>query len=1098
MTIPRTQRALSLLLSLLLLFSLTPAALAAEGDDDTAPPAEATISLDRNSLAMNVGTPAMLKAIVTPDDGTVSVDWIIDNEEIIELSGSQFDKTVKALRPGEAKITATVGDKSAVCSVIVSGLYIPPGDNDENIKIEMFANESVNPPAVKAYGSAQSKDMTWKSSDPRIADYSANRFVAYQPGKVTFTAEANGYTADVEVTVLSSDAEPIEERASAGNPLSFTNMQDKINNCCVEVTKGRLLSVTGLSVAPKEGVLYLNYKSEAEPGAGVAQMQTYYITGGTSKGPYIRDITFVPNPNFSGTATIRYTGQSDNNGRSFSGVIKVDIDNATANMTLEATAKDPAKFTAQLFSRVCQSKLGESIKEVVFALPPETRGTLYLDYSSTSDYGSKVETGRRYRYSELDRISFVPAAGFAGTATLYYTGYGVGGGSYQGEITITVTQETTEGPVYNTAKNSAVTFDGGDFDDYCDAQTGQVLRCVQFTLPDARYGTLYYDYRSSTQQGTPVQAGVNYYLSQNPRISHVAFVPANEFTGRVTIPFTGWDAKGNRFVGTAEVNVRASGGSGDVYYTCSPGRSVKLDNDDFNDLSIDLTGDRLYSITFNSLPSTGDGALYHSRTSSSSGTRVKTKVEYFNSRSPRIDNLSFWATNSFSGAVEVPFTAYTVNDESFSGTMVIDSRSGGSSGRPEIEYDTDYREAVTFAARDFDDLCIYETDDDLNYVRFTQPSSSVGTLYYNYRSSSSTGSKVSSSTSYYYSGSGNTISKVSFVPANSFNGTAEIDFTGYAKDGTRFNGTVVVNVGEATPEARVIYTTRQAPVNLQASAFENANSRVRLRSVRFAYMPSSAAGRLYFQYTSPTVYGWQATANTEYQISGSPALSSLTFVPKAGYTGTVTIPYTATATNGSQYGGELIIYVEGGGYSTYFSDMGSYPAEAQSAVDYLKEQGVVSGITATTYGPELSIRRGDFALMLVRAFKLTAGGGTGQRFSDVPATAYYADAVQTLRALGIVSGTGGNLYQPTSTLSRQDAMLMVQRAMRISGYSAGDGPSYVLSSYSDSGSVSSYAQGAMAYVVQQGLLPTTGNRLAPRDALSRVDMAVLLHRAMTM
>ena len=64
--------------------------------------------------------------------------------------------------------------------------------------------------------------------------------------------------------------------------------------------------------------------------------------------------------------------------------------------------------------------------------------------------------------------------------------------------------------------------------------------------------------------------------------------------------------------------------------------------------------------------------------------------------------------------------------------MVIDSRSsGGSSSRPEIEYDTDYREAVTFSGRDFDDLCVYETDDDLNYVRFTQPSSSVGTLYYN-------------------------------------------------------------------------------------------------------------------------------------------------------------------------------------------------------------------------------------------------------------------------------------------------------------------------------------------------------------------------------
>ena len=404
---------------------------------------------------------------------------------------------------------------------------------------------------------------------------------------------------------------------------------------------------------------------------------------------------------------------------------------------------------------------------------------------------------------------------------------------------------------------------------------------------------------------------------------------------------------------------------------------------------------------------------------------------------------------------------------------------------------------MDFVARDFDDLCVYETDEDLNYVRFTLPSSSVGTLYYNYRESSSSNTTVKSGTNYYYSGSGNTIGKVTFVPARNFTGYAEIDFTGYSDDGTKFNGTVEIQVGDDSPSARVIYTTRQAPVNLTASAFENANSRYRLRSVRFSYMPPESAGRLYFQYSSPTSYGWQATANTEYMASGSPSLSSLTFVPRAGYSGTVTIPYTATTTSGTQYAGELIIYVESGS-SSYFTDMAGYSSEQQAAVDYLRSQGVVNGITATTYGPEMSIRRGDFALMVVRAFRLSANGSTGQRFADVPATAYYADAVQTLRALGIVSGTGGNLYQPSATLSRQDAMLMVQRAMRISGWSANDGPSYALSGYSDGGSVSAYAQGAMAYMVQQGLLPTVNGRLAPRDALSRVDMAVLLHRAMTM
>ena len=1090
-TLRRLQAAL---LTLLLLCSLI-VPVSAEGEDTGT--TQVYVSLSQNTIEMNQEESRTLTAIVDPDNGQ-TVNWSVEEggEEIIKFNSTGATTTITPLRPGQTRIRASVGDSRSVnCIVTVAGHYIRP----EDAEVEIFVGESHAVPIPESFGSAKVGELEWRSDNQTVADYSGNRIVGFSAGSATFTVSANGYTATVKVTVLSNDAEPINERASAGSPLAFTDMESKINTRSVEVTKGSLSYVTGLFVAPKEGTLYLGYKSEAEPGAGVAQTQSYYPRGGTSRGPYIQDITFVPNPNFNGKATIRYSGVTSNN-RNFSGVISVDIDNATASMTLDATVQNPAKFTGQLFSRVCQSKLGESIKEAVFALPAETRGTLYLDYASESDYGSRVETGRRYRLSELDRISFVPAYGFAGTVTVYYTGYGVTGGSYRGEITITVTQQTEGGPVYNTAKNSPVGFDGGDFDDYCDAQTGRVLRYVQFTLPSAGQGTLYYDYRSSTQPGSAVQAGVNYYMSQNPRISRVTFVPASEFTGRVQIPFTGWDDRGNRFSGTAEVNVRTGGGSsGDVYYTCAAGRSVKLDNEDFNDLSLDLTGQRLNYITFNSLPSTNDGTLYHSRTSTSGGTRVTTRAQYYNGRSPRIDNLSFWASSRFDGSVEVPFTAYTLDNDTFSGTMVIESRGGSTGGgsRPDIVYDTDYREAVTFTARDFDDLCAYETGDDLNYVRFTQPSSGVGTLYYNYRSSSSTGSKVNSSTSYYYSGSGNTISKVSFVPANNFYGVAEIDFTGYAKDGTRFNGTVEVNVGEAAPEARVVYTTRQTPVNLQASAFENANSRVRLRSVRFAYMPPASAGRLYFQYTSPTVYGWQATANTEYMISGSPALSSLTFVPKAGYTGTVTIPYTATGTSGSQYNGELIIQVEGG-YSAYFSDMGGYSSEAQAAVDYLKDQGVVSGITATTYGPEMSIRRGDFALMLVRAFKLTAGGGTGQRFGDVPATAYYAEAVQTLRALGIVSGTGGNLYQPTSTLSRQDAMLMVQRAMRIAGYSVSDGPAYALSSYGDSGSVSGYAQGALAYMVQQGLLPTAGNRLAPRDALTRVDMAVLLHRTMTM
>ena len=69
--------------------------------------------------------------------------------------------------------------------------------------------------------------------------------------------------------------------------------------------------------------------------------------------------------------------------------------------------------------------------------------------------------------------------------------------------------------------------------------------------------------------------------------------------------------------------------------------------------------------------------------------------------------------------------------------------------------------------------------------------------------------------------------------------------------------------------------------------------------------------------------------------------------------------------------------------------------------------------------------------------------------------------------------------------------------MRAAGRTANDGSLSVLNGYSDSGSVAGYAQGAMAHAVQMGYLPTANGRLAPRDPLTRVDMAQIVHRVLT-
>ena len=48
--------------------------------------------------------------------------------------------------------------------------------------------------------------------------------------------------------------------------------------------------------------------------------------------------------------------------------------------------------------------------------------------------------------------------------------------------------------------------------------------------------------------------------------------------------------------------------------------------------------------------------------------------------------------------------------------------------------------------------------------------------------------------------------------------------------------------------------------------------------------------------------------------------------------------------------------------------MNAYSNAERAAVAFLYDNGVTSGISSTQYGPALPISRGDFAVMIYRAF----------------------------------------------------------------------------------------------------------------------------------
>lgn len=1157
MKISIKRRLLSLLLAFLMVLALAPTALL-EGEDDGGPtdpppvedPGEPTppgdggddgsqdpgkitkIELSNDSGILHGEGPSYeitlepnatdargipIRVVTEPDNTEtqkVKFSWKSSDSSVVSVSENASDNghsgSIYGHAPGTATVTISDGqDLTCTVAVTVSGITLSDElkkgisilENNNRVftlgkDYELFGSAKDNDSAKLVVSVIDSKPNVVVTPSTPTQDTSKFTVEGRQEGKatvrVTVTAAGHDYWEEFTVTVESNES-IIEytDGCSPVKPLKFTELESLIAAQCREMTTEELASVIDLRVSTNEGVLYLGYKSPEDTGAGVGSSVTYYASTG-ARGPYIRDITFLPNPAFGGEkATISYTGRSAG-GRTFKGKILVTLTDDKTDLTISTKRDTPLLLNAGIFSKACQEQVGSPLAYVVFTLPPANEGALYLDYKDEWNYAAKVSPNEQYNQAKINTITFVPAAGFVGNVHISYAGYSVSGTKYTGELVIQVKQGLDDAITYNDNGAGYVVFNGGDFDYFSENATGKELGRVSFTPPPASQGKLYASWNGS--RGSEVGSGD---VFSSRALDRVTFVAADGFNGVVRIPFTGENKSGSTFRGTVEVHIQSSGTSrGDISYVCAAGQSVKLVLSDFTSLCESLTGQRLHYISFQSLPDFNQGALYHNRTSSGGmGTRATTTTKYFNSATPYLSNLSFWATQNFRGSVEIPFTGCAVNGQTFTAVLSISSGEGAGSGvSSAVSYAVTGQNPARFSGSDFDAACRQATNEALSYVRFSLPSSGQGILYYDYRTDANP-TALDASRNLFLSGEVS-VDRVAFVAAKGFAGVVYVPFTGWSIKGQQFNGSVQVTVHpDGALGGLVRYETGGAPVHLDAYRIQEAAGGLPL-SLRLTGLPEASQGKLYYEYISPTRYSWQGNTSTEYSLYGDPSVSNLTFVPKAGYYGEVNIPYTAKNQDGTSYNGTIRIMVNQPAAPADFDDLGGYSSQAKSAVDYLYALGVVNGVGQRRYDPGASIRRGDFCLMLARAFQFNVGS-SAQGFSDVSYGAYYAQAVNQLYALGIVNGVGGGKFSPSSPVSRQDAALMVQRALRQAGIDAPDGGETALAAYSDRGQVSGYAQGAVGGLVQQGLLPTGSGRLSPKENLTRIDMAVLLHRAMT-
>ncbi|SDO56832.1 N-acetylmuramoyl-L-alanine amidase [Halobacillus aidingensis] len=112
--------------------------------------------------------------------------------------------------------------------------------------------------------------------------------------------------------------------------------------------------------------------------------------------------------------------------------------------------------------------------------------------------------------------------------------------------------------------------------------------------------------------------------------------------------------------------------------------------------------------------------------------------------------------------------------------------------------------------------------------------------------------------------------------------------------------------------------------------------------------------------------------------------------------------------------------------NTVFSDVSRY-SYASGYIQSSYEQGAISGYPDGTYKPKETMTRGQMAVSVSNAFSL--GSGTNGSYGDVSPYAYYYDAVKSVTSAGVAAGYPDGTYRPESAITREEFALFVARAL---------------------------------------------------------------------
>ena len=163
------------------------------------------------------------------------------------------------------------------------------------------------------------------------------------------------------------------------------------------------------------------------------------------------------------------------------------------------------------------------------------------------------------------------------------------------------------------------------------------------------------------------------------------------------------------------------------------------------------------------------------------------------------------------------------------------------------------------------------------------------------------------------------------------------------------------------------------------------------------------------------------------------------------------------------------------------------PADAYyaDAVAWAVKEGITTGTGTNTFSPDLSCTRAQMVTFLWRA-NGSPVVNYAMSFTDVPADAYYAEAIRWAVSEGITAGTTATTFSPNAMLTRGQTVTFLWRANgspAVSGSNFGDVASDV------------YYANAVAWAVSEDITSGTGgNNFSPAAPCTRSQIVTFMYR----